>query len=202
MERKPLKLLVGAAHMAYHWVSNERILERTGEERRRWSLSVRSATNRKGNAPAKSIAAFASRNRMSASASMGSIIAPTAARPAMYGCPTPMSAADPSRVELLVPNDDRLIPVIDPVVGFAAERAGLSCEEAEDLTRAAFNAVHEAFSVAGRNGNSNPVLRVLVSDFPNRVEVSVEQSGVAAGVRGARTTIVKEHAAPKTPTKL
>jgi hypothetical protein len=93
----------------------------------------------------------------------------------MFASPTPMSA-DTSRVELLLPDDDRLIAAIDAVVAHAGERAGLSRQERAELTRSTEEACKETFSSAGRNGNPNPILRVLVADFPNRVEVSIEDS--------------------------
>jgi hypothetical protein len=106
--------------------------------------------------------------------------------------------ADTSRVELLVPNDDRLTAGIGAVVAHAAERAGLSSHEEQQLEREVAGACEDAFSRAARNGSPNPLLRVLVDDFPSRVEVSVEQyaGSALAGTREAvpRVTIVKDHA--------
>jgi len=93
----------------------------------------------------------------------------------MSAWPIPMPA-DPSRVELLVPADDRLTAAVDVVVANAGERAGLSLQEQKDLIRATAEACDETFSLSRRNGRSDPRLHVVVSDFPNRVEVSVEQS--------------------------
>lgn len=87
---------------------------------------------------------------------------------------TPMSA-DPSHVELCVPNDKRLTSAIEPVVAHAGERAGLSQQEQRELARSTAEACDETFSTAARCGNSNPMVRVTVSDFPNRVEVSIEE---------------------------
>jgi anti-sigma regulatory factor (Ser/Thr protein kinase) len=84
--------------------------------------------------------------------------------------------AEPSRVELLVPADDRLTVAVDVVVANAAERAGLSSQEQKQLIRATAEACDETFSLSRRNGRSDPRVHVAVSDFPNRVEVSVEQS--------------------------
>lgn len=97
----------------------------------------------------------------------------------MFASPIPMTT-DSSRVELLFPNDDRLAAAVDAVVAHAGERAGLSRQEQSELARATTEACEETFSAAGRNGTVNPKLRVLVSDFPNRVEVSIEES---AGTR-------------------
>jgi anti-sigma regulatory factor (Ser/Thr protein kinase) len=93
-----------------------------------------------------------------------------------FAWPTPMTT-DPSHVELCVPNDKRLTSAIEPVVAHAAERAGLSHQEQQELARSTAEACDETFSAAARNGDSNPMLRVTVSDFPNRVEVSIEECG-------------------------
>ena len=83
--------------------------------------------------------------------------------------------ADPSTVELVVPNDRRLLPAVDAVLAHACERAGLSGSEQRDLSRAVLDACDESFSLAGRKGNPRALLRLLISDFPNRVEVAIEQ---------------------------
>jgi anti-sigma regulatory factor (Ser/Thr protein kinase) len=92
---------------------------------------------------------------------------------------------DSSRVELLLPQDDRLTAAIDAVVAHAGERAGLSRREQLELARAAAEACEETFYAVGRSGNPNPTLRVLVSDFPNRVEVSIEDSAGAHSLAGS-----------------
>lgn len=93
----------------------------------------------------------------------------------MCGLRTPMTT-DSSHVELLLPHDDRLIAAIDAVVAHAGERAGLSRREQAELARAAAAACDEAFYAASRTGAKNSTVRILVSDFPNRVEVSIEDS--------------------------
>jgi anti-sigma regulatory factor (Ser/Thr protein kinase) len=96
----------------------------------------------------------------------------------MFGLPTPTPMnTDPSHVEVLLPNDDRLIAGIDAVVAHAGARAGLSGQEQAELARATTEACDKTFSLATRSGNAYPILRVLISDFPNRVEVSIEDSG-------------------------
>lgn len=101
----------------------------------------------------------------------------------MYASPIQMTT-DPSHVELLFSNDDRLTAAVEAVVAHAGERAGLSRQEQSELARATAEACEETFSAAGRNGAVNPKLRVLVSDFPNRVEVSIEES-TGTGSRGS-----------------
>lgn len=83
---------------------------------------------------------------------------------------------EPSSVELLVPGDDRLLAAVETVLAHASEEAGLSEDEFRDLHRSVSEACEDAFSFASRNGNANPILHLTVSDFPNRVEVSIEPS--------------------------
>lgn len=95
--------------------------------------------------------------------------------------------ADPSTVELVVPRDHRLLPAVDAILAHACERAGLSGNEQRDLSRAVFEACDESFSLAGRNGNPQAKLRVLISDFPNRVEVAIEQSNGGPALPDSRS---------------
>jgi len=84
--------------------------------------------------------------------------------------------ADPSTVELVLPKDRRLLPAVEAILAHACERAGLSGNEERELSRAVSEACDESFSLAGRSGNPQAMLRLLISDFPNRVEVAIEQS--------------------------
>jgi hypothetical protein len=85
-------------------------------------------------------------------------------------------SADPSQVELTVSRDDRLIAAVETVVAHAGERAGLSAQEQAELITATEGACEETFSRATRNGTRNPALRIVVSDFPGRVEVLIEEN--------------------------
>jgi hypothetical protein len=85
-------------------------------------------------------------------------------------------SVDPSRVELLVSRDARLIAAVEAVVAHASGRAGLSAQEQAELRMATEDACDVTFLRATRNGTRNPVLRIVVSDFPDRVEVSIEES--------------------------
>lgn len=93
----------------------------------------------------------------------------------MCAWPTPMTA-EPSHIEVFVPHDDRLLAAVETILAHASERAGLSDTEFRDLSRSVSEACDETFSLASRNGNPNPILHLNISDFPNRVEVSVEPS--------------------------
>jgi anti-sigma regulatory factor (Ser/Thr protein kinase) len=123
---------------------------------------------------------------------------------------------DPSRVELVLHHDHRLLAAVGAVVEFAGERAGLSVGAQQALSHATAEACEEAFSLAGRNGNPDPVVKVAVSDFPDRVEVAIEHVGESCVNRPrpnvdrveceahegkSRTTLVKYCAASKSERK-
>lgn len=82
-----------------------------------------------------------------------------------------------STTELVLHNDKRLLAAIQAVVMSASEYASLSEAAREDLTRAADEACEEAFSLAGRNGSSDPVIKVAITGFSDRVEIAVEHAG-------------------------
>src|ERR1700730_2826704 len=86
-------------------------------------------------------------------------------------------STEPSRTELTVQDDPRLIAGVAAIVSFAGQRCGLSSGAQEGLATAAADACRETFSLVNTNGNANSALRVIVSDFPDRVEVAIEHSG-------------------------
>jgi len=118
-----------------------------------------------------------------------------------------------STTELLVHKDARLLPAIQPVVVYASERTGLSGSDREDLARATADACREAFGLASKEGNPDPVIKLEVSSFQDRVEIAIEHTGdtclsserryvdrVDCETHGgkSRTTLVKYGAASKT----
>lgn len=130
--------------------------------------------------------------------------------------------AEPSCIELLVPQDDRLLAVIDTALLHACERAGLSASECNDLSGAVSEICDETFTLASSNGKQDASVRVLICDFDGRVEVTVERPdggpvGPAGDLSGApqalkvdrvsqntnagrsRTVLVKEHHATAHP---
>jgi len=88
--------------------------------------------------------------------------------------------SDPARTELTVPDDPRLIPAVGAVVAHAAERAGLAHSLQEGFAAAAIEACRELFSLIQKGSNSDSRLQVSVVDFPDRVEVSIENAGGSA----------------------
>src|ERR1700690_3179526 len=96
-------------------------------------------------------------------------------------------STDPSRTEFTVQDDPRLLAGVLAIVLFPGQRCGLSTEAQDDLAEAAVDACRETFLLANNNGNSNPTLKVIVSDFLDRVEVAIEHSGESLPSAGLDT---------------
>lgn len=79
--------------------------------------------------------------------------------------------------ELLLHNDRRLLAAIPAVIDYAGDHAGLSQAARDDLGIAASTACSEAFSLAGSNGNADPVIKMFITGFPDRVEIAIEHRG-------------------------
>lgn len=86
---------------------------------------------------------------------------------------------DPARTEMTLPDDPRLIPAVGAVVAHAAERAGLAKPVQEGFAAAAVDACRERFSLTHKGSDADFRLRVSAVDFPDRVEVSIEDFGGA-----------------------
>jgi hypothetical protein len=135
---------------------------------------------------AKSTAVSASLNTTFAWAWTGCIIVPIAAKLATCGLQTKMST-DPSRTELTLHDDPRLIAGVAAIVSFAAHRCGLSGGAQAGLAAAAAEACRETFPLVNSNGNKEGALKVIVSDFPDRVEIAIEHSGESLPSAGLDT---------------
>jgi hypothetical protein len=94
-------------------------------------------------------------------------------------------SADPSRTELTLQDDPRLIAGVAAIVLFA----GLSTAAQEALAAATADACRETFPLVNTNGNSDSALRVIISDFPDRVEVAIEHSGESLPSAGLDTFV-------------
>lgn len=81
------------------------------------------------------------------------------------------------KTEFLLEEDPRLLHAIQAVVTFSGERAGLSPQALEGFIAAIKNACHETFPLAHRGETGKRALRVVVEDFPDRIEVSIEHAG-------------------------
>lgn len=106
---------------------------------------------------------------------MACIIVRIAAKPVTCGLQTLMTT-DPSRTELTLHDDPRLIAGVAASVSFAAHRCGFSAGAQEGLAAAAAEACRETFPLMNNNGSKESALKVIVSDFSDRVEVSIEHS--------------------------
>jgi anti-sigma regulatory factor (Ser/Thr protein kinase) len=95
--------------------------------------------------------------------------------------------SDPAHIEFTLHDDPRLIAVVGTIVSHAAHRAGLPSSAQEGFASAAMEACRETFPLAKNNGNSNAALRMIVVDFPDRVEVTIEHSGEALPTAGLDT---------------
>jgi anti-sigma regulatory factor (Ser/Thr protein kinase) len=95
---------------------------------------------------------------------------------------------DPARTELMLPDDERLLAAITPVVQHASQRCGLSTESQEGLAAAAIEAARETFPLMEGQAAAAKV-RVVVSDFPDRVEVAIEHRGEARPTAGLDTFV-------------
>jgi hypothetical protein len=98
-------------------------------------------------------------------------------------------SADPSRTELTLQDDPRLIAGVAAIVLFAGQRCGLSTAAQEALAAATADACRETFPLVNTNGNSDSALRVIISDFPDRVEVAIEHSGESLPSAGLDTFV-------------
>ena len=136
--------------------------------------------------PAKSTAVSASRNTTFVWAWTGCTIVRIAAKLATCGSQTPMSI-DPTRTELTLQDDPRLMAGVVAIVSFAAQRCGLSSGAQAGLAAAAAEACRETFPLVNNNGSKDAALKVIVSDFPDRVEVAIEHSGESLPSAGLDT---------------
>ncbi len=95
---------------------------------------------------------------------------------------------EPARTELTLPHDERLLAAISTVVQHASQRCGLSTESQEGLAFAAIEAAREAFPLMeGRAGEAK--IKVVVSDYPDRVEVAIEHTGAPEPTAGLDTFV-------------
>ena len=79
-----------------------------------------------------------------------------------------------SRIDCTLDNDSRLIVSIGAVLAHAARRAGLSEAAQEEIAAAAVEASREALIPTNGNGSSAPKTKLVVEEFSDRVEVTIE----------------------------
>jgi hypothetical protein len=114
---------------------------------------------------------------------MDCIIVRTAVRHATYASWRPVTT-DQARTELKVHNDPRLLTAVSAIVSHSAHRAGLPHEAQQGLAEAAVDACRETFPLLGNENSGNRDLCLVVEDFPDRVQVTIEHSGEANPTAG------------------
>ena len=82
-------------------------------------------------------------------------------------------STDPARTELVLHEDTRLFGAISAVVHHASQRCGLSEAGQQGLAAAAEEACRETFPLMEGQANGEPTVKVIVSDFTDRVEVAI-----------------------------
>lgn len=95
--------------------------------------------------------------------------------------------ADTARVELILHNDPRLLAAVSAIVSHVAQRAGLAPQAEDGLAAAAVDACRDTFPLVSNHGGQDATLKMVVSDFPDRVEVTIEHSGEALPTAGLDT---------------
>ena len=98
-------------------------------------------------------------------------------------------SSDAAHTELILHEDTRLFGAISAVVHHASQRCGLSEAGVQGLAAATEEACRETFPLMEGQGNGEPTVKVIVSDFTDRVEVAIEHTGEALPTAGLDTFI-------------
>jgi hypothetical protein len=117
---------------------------------------------------------------------MDSIIARIAVRPATFASPSVMTTS-PSRIEVSIQDDPRLLAALAAIVSHSAHKAGLSHAAQQDFTQAALDACRDTFLLVNDGDARSGVLRLLILDFADRVEVTIEHRGKPLPTAGLDT---------------
>src|ERR1700728_4999118 len=80
-----------------------------------------------------------------------------------------------SRIECNLDNDPRLLASVETIVAHAAGRAGFSEDAQREVAVAAANASREM--AVSANGNVAATTRLIVDEFPDRLELTFESPG-------------------------
>ncbi|MGA9592809.1 MAG: hypothetical protein WBS18_06895 [Candidatus Acidiferrales bacterium] len=88
-------------------------------------------------------------------------------------------ATDPvsARTEFTLHDDVRLLAAVDAVIAYSGQRSGLSAEAQSQLSTAVLEASRQALAGRREKGGASgaaPSIKIIVEDFPDRVEVSLD----------------------------
>jgi len=114
---------------------------------------------------------------------MGCIIVRIAGRPVTCASPKKMTT-EPTHTELSLHDDPRLMAAVGAIVSHSAQRIGLSSEAQEGLAAAVMDACRETFPLLGDQDGNSSALKIIVEDFHDRVEVTLEHAGEALPTAG------------------
>jgi hypothetical protein len=112
---------------------------------------------------------------------MGYITVPTAAKRATWHWPM---NTEPTRTELVLHDDPRILAAVGAVVSFSSARCGLTAEQQDALTAAAVAAAKETFPLAAKDETGDPAVTMVITDYPDRVEVEIAHKGEATPSAG------------------
>jgi hypothetical protein len=107
---------------------------------------------------------------------MVSTTALTAAKPATCIRLTSMST-EPVRIEFALQNDPRLLEGARTIFAHAAKQAGFPVGSHQEFSVAALEKCREAFVLTEEKGRPDLAIHVLVGEFPDRIEISIEYPG-------------------------
>lgn len=130
---------------------------------------------------------------------MGCIIAPIVARLATSASPkrTPTDLTfmtSVGRIECTLDSDPRLIAAIGAIAAHAAQRIGLCQRDQENLAAAALDVCHEALPRLPKR-KSKSTIKMVVADFSDRVELTIETPAGARAAGRSRATAGDKQAA-------
>lgn len=113
-------------------------------------------------------------------------IARIVARPATFASPIAMTPS-PSRIEVSLHDDPRLLAALGTLVLHSARRAGLPPSAQEDFASAALDACRDTFPLIPASAGPKGMLRVVLQDYQDRVEMTIEHSGEPLPTAGLDT---------------
>jgi hypothetical protein len=94
----------------------------------------------------------------------------------------------PSRIEVSLHNDPRLLAALATIASHAARRAGLNRGAQDAFAEAAVDACRDTFPLVNPNPeNQMGMLHVVIQDFHDRVEMAIEHNGEALPTAGLDT---------------
>jgi hypothetical protein len=73
---------------------------------------------------------------------------------------------------------------VGAVVSFSSARCGLTAEQQDALTAAAVAAAKETFPLAAKDETGDPAVTMVITDYPDRVEVEIAHKGEATPSAG------------------